>query len=139
MRNISNWYFRLGMCWLLAGIGLGIFMAASHDHSLFPAHAHMNLLGWVTMGIFAFFYRLWPAAGATKLARIQFWTYVPAHLVQMVSLAIMLGGRPGLEPLVAVASIVVAIAVIMFVVNAWKHTAAAPSAVASPIGTAAAG
>ena len=136
--NLSNWYFRIGMLWLLAGIGLGIFMAASHDHALFPAHAHMNLLGWVTMGIFAFFYRLWPAAAATKLARIQFWIYVPAHFVQMASLIVLLRGNAAIEPLVAVASIAVAIAVIMFVVNAWKHTAS-PAALTQPVGTAAAG
>jgi hypothetical protein len=135
MGNLSNWYFRIGMLWLLTGIGFGIYMAASHDHSLFPAHAHMNLLGWVTMGIFAFFYRLWPAAGATKLARIQFWIYVPAHLVQMVSLVALLRGNAGIEPLVAVASIVVAIAVLMFVINAWKHTASPVPAAALEPGT----
>lgn len=138
MGNLSNWYFRIGMLWLLAGIGFGIYMAASHDHSLFPAHAHMNLLGWVTMGVFAFFYRLWPQAGTTKLARIQFWIYVPAHLVQMASLVVLLRGNAGIEPLVAAASIVVAIAVLTFVVNAWKFTASSAS-VAQPVGAAAAG
>src|SRR5438105_14316362 len=98
--NLSNWYFRVGMCWLVTGVAFGSCMAASHDHALFPAHAHMNLLGWVTMGVFAFFYRLWPAAGATKLARIQFWIYVPAHLVQMASLVVLLRGNPGIEPVV---------------------------------------
>ena len=102
-----------------------------------PTHAHMNLLGWVTMGVFAFFYRLWPAAGATKLARIQFWIYVPAHLVQMASLVVLLRGNPGIEPLVASASIVVAIAVLLFVANAWKHTAS-PATATQPVGTAAA-
>ena len=136
--TISNWYFRLAMCWLLVGVGLGLSMAASHNHSLFPAHAHMNLLGWVTMGVFAFFYRLWPAAGETKVARLQFWTYVPAHLVQMVSLTILLAGNAAIEPLVAASSVVVAIAVIMFVVNAWRHTGA-PGAVKRPVAAAAAG
>ena len=138
MSKLSNWYFRIGMCWLLAGITVGLVMAASHDHSVFPAHAHMNLLGWVSMGVFAFFYRLWPAAAATKLARIQFWVYVPAHFVQMVSLFILLKGNEGVEPLVAASSFVVAAAIIMFVVNAWKFTAS-PATTTQPVGTAAAG
>lgn len=35
MQNISNWFFRLAVLYLIAGISLGLFMAGSHDHSLF--------------------------------------------------------------------------------------------------------
>jgi hypothetical protein len=136
--QLSQWYFRIGMLWIAVGILMGIGMAASHDHSLFPAHAHINLLGFVVMSIFAFFYKLWPAAAATKLARVQFWTYVPAHLVQMVCLVIRLRGNEAIEPVLAISSIAVGIAVLMFIVNAWKHTAS-PAAGTQPVGTAAAG
>jgi len=135
--NLANWYFRIAMVWILVGVTLGIGMAATHDHSLFPAHAHINLLGWVSMGIFAFFYRLWPHAAATKLAKIQFWTYVPAHVVQMIALVILLRGNAGIEPVLAIASIVVGAAFVMFVVNAWKFTvSSAPSAQAAGVATA---
>lgn len=135
--GISNWYFRIAMIWILVGVTLGIVMAGSHDHSLFPLHAHINLLGWVTMSLFAFFYRLWPAATATKLARVQFWTYVPAHFVQMVTLFILLRGNAAIEPVLAIASIVVGVAFLLFVVNAWKFTSS-PAVAAQPVGTAAA-
>jgi hypothetical protein len=138
MQNISNWFFRLAVLYLIAGISLGLFMAASHDHSMFPAHAHINLLGWVTMSIFAVFYRLWPAAAASKLAKVHFWIYVPAHFVQMVSLFMLMRGNASIEPVVAVSSIVVGIAILVFAVNLWKHTAVASTAT-QPIGTAAAG
>jgi hypothetical protein len=137
MANISNWFFRLAVLWLLAGITLGLFMAASHDHSAFPAHAHMNLLGWVSMGIFAIFYRLWPTAAASKLAKVHFWVYVPAHFVQMVTLFLLVRGNAAIEPVLAVASFVVAGAIVVFAVNLWKHTGAA-AGVAQPVGTAAA-
>ncbi len=135
MPNISNLFFRLAICWLLAGITLGLVMAASHDHSLFPAHAHMNLLGWVTMCIFAVFYRLVPAAAASKLAKFHFWIYVPSHLVQMVALLMLLRGNASIEPVLAIASFAVAAGVIVFAVNLWKHTAGT-AAVTQPIGTA---
>ena len=64
MSNISNWFFRLAIAYLISGVTLGIIMGASGDHSLFPLHAHLNLLGWVTMMLFAFFYRTFPAAAA---------------------------------------------------------------------------
>jgi hypothetical protein len=137
MPNISNWFFRLAVVWLLAGVGVGLMMAGSHDHSVFPAHAHMNLLGWVSMSIFAIFYRIFPVAAASKLAKVHFWIYVPAHLVQMVTLFLLLRGMESIEPVLAVASFAVAAGIIVFAVNLWKATASAGSA-AQPLGTAAA-
>ena len=136
MSNISNWFFRLAVCYLLAGISLGLFMAASHDHSMFPAHAHLNLLGWVTMSIFAVFYRLFPAAAASKLAAVHFWIYVPAHFVQMVTLFMLMRGNEAVEPVLAIASFGVAGAVIVFAVNLWKATASQAAAVTQPVGAA---
>jgi hypothetical protein len=137
MKNISNWFFRLAVVYLLCGITLGLVMAGSHDHSATPAHAHLNLLGWVSMSIFAVFYRLWPAAAASKLAKLHFWIYVPAHFVQMVALFMLVRGNPSVEPVLAIASFGVAVAVILFAVNLWKHTAGVTPAT-QPVGTAAA-
>ena len=38
-------------------MGLGIFMATSQDFTLMPAHAHLNLLGWVSMALYGLYYR----------------------------------------------------------------------------------
>ena len=67
MNNMSSWYLRLAVLYLIAGVGLGIFMAASHDYVMKPVHAHLNLLGWVTMGLFGLFYRSWPGAAQSTL------------------------------------------------------------------------
>jgi hypothetical protein len=138
MGNLSNWYFRTAMCWILVGVTFGIVMGATQNFTMTPVHAHINLLGWVTMSIFAFFYRLWPAAAATRLARIQFWTFVPAHLLQMIFLFILMRGNTGIEPVLGLASIAVGVAFIMFFVNAWKFTGS-PATASQPVGTAAAG
>ena len=37
---------------------MGMRMAKSKDFTLMPAHAHLNLLGWVTMAIYGTFYAL---------------------------------------------------------------------------------
>lgn len=121
MNNMSSWYLRLAVLYLIAGVGLGIFMAASHDHVMKPVHAHLNLLGWVTMGLFGLFYRSWPGAAGSTLAKVQFRIYVPAHFVQMVLLALLFLGNPAVEPVLALAS-VVGVAVLCFAVVVWKHT-----------------
>jgi hypothetical protein len=124
MSNISNWFFRLAIAYLIAGVTLGIIMGASGDHSLFPLHAHLNLLGWVTMMLFAFFYRAFPAAAASKLAKVHFWIYVPAHLVQMVLLGAVLRGNHAIEPVLGMVSMLVAVAILCFAVILWRQTGA---------------
>ncbi|MBK6004735.1 hypothetical protein JJB11_01415 [Ramlibacter ginsenosidimutans] len=125
MKNIDGLFMRLAAIWFLAGVAFGIGMAASHDHGMFPVHAHINLLGWVSMSIFAAFYRAWPKAAAATLARWHFWLYVPAHFVMMVALALLYRGVSAIEPLAAVASIVVALGVVCFAVLVWQQTAPA--------------
>ena len=44
----------------------------THDHSLFPAHAHLNLLGWVSMAIYGTFYALARDRVSMRLAWVQF-------------------------------------------------------------------
>ncbi len=137
MANLSNWYFRTAMLYILIGVTLGNIMGASGDHSLFPLHAHINLLGWVSMSIFAFFYRLHPAAAATRTAKAQFWVYVAGTFAQLILLFILLRGNPGVEPALGAASVIVGLAFLAFVVNAWKFTTSTAAA-SQPVGTAAA-
>ena len=130
MKSISQWFLRLAVLYLIAGVSLGIFMAASHDHTMHPVHAHLNLLGWVTMALFAFFYRAWPEAAASRLAKVHFWVYVPAHFVQMVALAALFRGVTAIEPVLGVASFLVGGAILVFAVTVWKYTGVArPQAV----------
>ncbi len=52
MPRISHLYFKTAILFLIFGIGMGLNMAISQDHSVIGAHAHCNLLGWVTMALF---------------------------------------------------------------------------------------
>ncbi|MCU0829105.1 MAG: hypothetical protein MUE52_17350 [Tabrizicola sp.] len=42
-----------GLCGMMLGLAMGI----SQDFTLAPAHAHLNLLGWVTMAIYGLYHR----------------------------------------------------------------------------------
>lgn len=140
MSSISSWFFRLAVLYLLAGVTLGIVMAASHDHTMHPVHAHLNLLGFVTMGLFAAFYRAWPAAEESRLAKVHFWLYVPAHFVQMVTLAALYRGMVSVEPVLGIASVLVGLGIACFAVVVWKYTGAdapARAGAIAPAGTAA--
>jgi hypothetical protein len=87
-------------------------------------HAHLNLLGWVTMSLFALFYRAWPQAAQSRMAQAHFWLYVPAHFVQMLSLAALYRGVAAVEPVLAIASVLVGAGIVCFAIVLWKHTSA---------------
>jgi hypothetical protein len=122
LNKMSNWYLRLAVLYFVAGVAMGIGMAASQNHSMAPVHAHVNLLGWVSLSLFGLFYRVVPEAAASKLAQAQFWLYVPAHLVQMLALAALYCGYPGAEPVLGIASTLVALGVLCFATVVWQHT-----------------
>ncbi len=60
----SSLCFKAGILLLLVGMLWGIHMAISQNHSAMPAHAHLNLLGFVALFLFGIFYRLHPKAEA---------------------------------------------------------------------------
>lgn len=72
MRGVSFLFFASAAIYVLAGMLLGIQMSASHDHTLAPAHAHLNLIGWVTMGMFGLYYHNVPNAQQSVLAKFHF-------------------------------------------------------------------
>jgi hypothetical protein len=61
------WY-RLALLYFVAGTGLGVFMGVSQDHTMFPVHAHLNLLGWASLALTGFIYDRFPAAAASRLS-----------------------------------------------------------------------
>lgn len=69
MKGIAFYFMVLAVISVTLGMVWGIQMSASQNHNLSPAHAHLNLLGWVTMAIFAVYYHLVPTAAQGMLAK----------------------------------------------------------------------
>ena len=106
MPFISTLYFRTAIVLLITGIVIGIHMSIQGDHSVMGAHAHLNLLGWVTSSLFAIYYALHPAKAAGRLPFLQYAVYMIGLAVMIPSLYVMLKGNPGAEPLVATGSLI---------------------------------
>ncbi|WP_375687568.1 hypothetical protein [Pseudooceanicola sp. LIPI14-2-Ac024] len=69
MNGIAMIFLAAGALCALIGMAWGIQMSATGDHTLAPAHAHLNLLGWVSLAIFGVYYHLVPGAANTMLAK----------------------------------------------------------------------
>ena len=71
MPRVSSAFFTIAALCGLAGMVWGSWMGSSHDHAMLPAHAHLNLLGWVTLSIMGGFYAL-PGNSPGVLAWVNF-------------------------------------------------------------------
>ena len=111
----SRTWFRLAALYFAFGVVLGVAMGASGDHSLFAVHAHINLLGWVSMALFGLIGTVHPAMTEGCVAAVQCWMYNLGVPVMLGALALRLKGFASVEPLIGAASILVGCSVLLFV------------------------
>jgi len=114
--------FRLSALLGLVGMGLGIMMGIKQDHAEAPLHAHLNLLGFVTLTLASLWYRVQPEAADTRLAKVHFTLHNVGLPVMSAGLFFLLRGEPAAEPIVAIGSTLVAVGIACFVVNVWQGT-----------------
>ncbi|CAN5506166.1 hypothetical protein BH09PSE4_BH09PSE4_17870 [soil metagenome] len=119
---ISNLFLRTGVIALLVGILIGMWMGGTGAWEFRHAHAHTNLVGWASMMIYGFFYRLFPKAGASRLGKVHAGFAIPG-------LVLMLGGTiattaGGSFLLVQVAGeLLMGISAVIFAIVLFKATA----------------
>lgn len=116
MQGVARQFFILGIVLGIAGMMLGIQMAMSHDHLEMPVHAHTMVAGWLMSAVFGFFYHLFPVARQNKLANIHFWLHAVGIVVLVVSLFFVIAGNAAVEPITAIASLMVFAGLLLF---AW--------------------
>lgn len=114
MPKVSQYYFKTAIVFLIVGIAMGLKMSISGSHDIIGAHAHANLLGWVTMALFGTYFAIAPAKAEGRLAMIQYWVYTGGVVVTIPALYFMLLGHQALEPLVAIGSLIAFAGVFLF-------------------------
>src|ERR1700739_3237454 len=110
--KISVLYFALAVI-----VGAGMAASPHHDFRLMPVHAHLNLLGWVSMGLIGLLHLRFPALGEGKLAAVQFYSYQVGVPLMLVALSLFLTGTAGIEPIVGALSMIVVLSIVLFAVK----------------------
>ncbi len=108
--------FRAAVVLVVAGMIWGILMAATNDHSSLPAHAHLNLLGFVSLFLFGIYYHLHPALERSRVAFTQVWVWIVGTIVLALGVGLVHSGYQIGDPIAAVASLVVLVDMLVF---AW--------------------
>jgi cbb3-type cytochrome oxidase subunit 1 len=101
---------------VIAGMIWGIAMGITQDHSTLPAHAHLNLLGWVSLFLFGIYYHLHPAIDRSRLASCQVWIWIPSTVILTIGVGLVHSGHEIGDPIAAVSSLLVLADTLLF---AW--------------------
>jgi len=59
--NTSRWphaFFAAAALYAMIGVSWGLAMSITKDHATYSAHAHLNMLGWISMALMGTFYAL---------------------------------------------------------------------------------
>ena len=127
MTDLSRRFLVVAVGCAMTGMAAGIAMAASHDFVLMPAHAHLNLLGWVTMALYGLYYRGDPIAAASRMALVQFWCATVGVALMVGALAAYLSGQSAAEPLIGVGSVLVVVAMALFGAVIFRSSKISPA------------
>jgi hypothetical protein len=122
MPRVSAAFFMTGALCLLIGMCWGMAMAGTQNFTLMPAHAHLNLLGWVTMSIYGTFYALTHASLSPRLAWINYGCATLGVAIMIPTLSVFLStGNAALEPVIGIGSLLSVIALLTFMVSAFRE------------------
>jgi hypothetical protein len=105
--NLDRRYLVWALCFAAAGLGLGIFMAASNNHSELVAHAHILMIGFVVSFVYGIIHRLWLAQPNRAIANLQFVLHQASAVTISVGLFLIYGNFvevSKLDPIMAVAA-----------------------------------
>jgi hypothetical protein len=114
----------VGAAVLVLGMLAGIDMGIREDFALAPAHAHLNLVGGVLLFLFGLFYRVVPAAGTTRLAKIQGGLHIVGAIVFPVGVALVILKGKNCIAAPIVGSLIVTAAMALFAVIVFRSARA---------------
>jgi drug/metabolite transporter (DMT)-like permease len=124
MPRVSAAFFVTGALLLLSGMILGEYMGANENFTLSPLHAHINLLGWVTLALYGTFYTLTKDTYSPRLAWINFVLSSVGVLVMIPILALLLtqpNGPATYGPWAGAAGGIALLGLLVFLVSAVRE------------------
>ena len=126
MNRLPLAFFSTAALCVVFGMIWGIIMAASGDHSMMPAHAHLNLMGWATLALMGTFYAL--TGKADRLGWVNYTLSTLGVVVSIPSLAMVLAGNQAADKGATAGAILALLGMLVFlfeVLTFWRRGSAA--------------
>ncbi len=119
MISIDRDYLLVALLLAVSGMVLGLYMGLAADTTLLSVHVAFLLPGFVTLAIYGFVFRLWPALQKAPLARAQFWTGVVGSLLLIAGAYFYATSKS--VPLAALGSVVSIVASALMAWLFWQN------------------
>ncbi len=126
MSRLSLAFFTTAALFVLGGMIWGIQMGMSGNMTMAPAHAHLNLVGWASMGLMGAFYGYAGDRAPKLLGWANYAVSTLAVVVMVPSLAVLLATTNHANPGVIVGSILAFTGMALFfasIVAVWRAPA----------------
>lgn len=107
-------FITTGLFCALIGEGVGTWMGANEDFTLAHPHAHLNLVGWVTLCLFGLIHRNYPSLAKSRLAGAQCIAAIVGALLLPAGMAIVILTNNTIP--VSVGSVIVMLSTLLFVI-----------------------
>jgi hypothetical protein len=123
LMTLDRLFIAIGLLYLGVGVFLGSHMGKSMDYAQMPTHAHIVLVGWVSMAVIGLIYKAWPAMMKGWLPWVQFLLYQAGTLALIVFLYIIYGGIMPQNVIGPYAGLSVLVYLISWVIFVWLFLA----------------
>jgi hypothetical protein len=105
--KLDRKFLLCALLYVVFGMCVGIYMAASKNHGEYVAHAHILLVGFVVSLIYGLIHRLWINSENRPVAIVQFYLHQLSALVMSIGLLLLYGGlyQEMIDPVLAASAI----------------------------------
>lgn len=112
---------KAAVVYLVIGSIMGMVMSASGHFEYHPLHAHIQLVGWASMGLMAVMFHIFPGMEQSKLAKVHWYLYQVIFPLFMLSLATTIMALPIGEATIPFTGAGMVITLILTAVFIWQN------------------
>ncbi len=119
---MSARFFKASVIYFSIGTILGLVMGISEQFQYTSVHAHINLLGWVSLAIIGLIYKAYPDAAEAKLATIQYWLHMIGLPLLVISMVLFATDHKKIGiPIASLGGLMIIASVLLLTINVFKR------------------
>lgn len=125
--SFDSKYLVFALAYVVIGMCLGIYMAASHNHAEHVTHAHIMLVGFLLSFAYGIIHKLWLVQPSPTIAKVQFVLHHAAAVSMFTALFLLYGSlapEEQLEPVLGISSVTVLVAALLMLYMVTKSSKA---------------
>ncbi|MGZ9586357.1 cytochrome-c oxidase [Paenibacillus marinisediminis] len=114
-------FLKVAVFYFLIGVLAGLVMGSMKAFEYTSMHAHINLIGWVSLALSGLIYVKFPKAGESSLGAVHFWLHNVGLPVFAVGLALEVNDVAVAVPMLIGGGLLIVLAALTLLVNVWKN------------------